>query len=67
MGYTGAGVVVAYVDQNLLLNHEAYDNIKLNNYNIKESNPSMHGPAVLSLLAGKDIGIVPDSEVYFWT
>ncbi len=66
MGYTGAGVVVAYVDQNLLLNHEAYDNIKLNNYNIKESNPSMHGPAVLSLLAGKDIGIVPDSEVYFF-
>lgn len=27
---------------------------------------TMHGAAVLSLLAGKEIGIVPDAKVYFF-
>lgn len=65
-GYTGKGVVVAYVDQVLLPNHEAYRNVKLHNTLIKDSEPSMHGPAVLSLLAGKKIGIVPEAEVHFY-
>lgn len=68
-GYTGKGVTIAYIDQHLLLNHEAYKNVKLHNYEIQDNlqiMPSMHGPAVLSLLAGSDEGIVPDAEVYFW-
>lgn len=68
-GYTGKGITIAYIDQHLLLNHEAYKNVNLHNYEIENSrqiNPSMHGLAVLSLLAGKDQGIVPDSEVYFF-
>ena len=68
-GYNGKGVTIAYVDQHLLLNHEAYKNVKLHNYEIQNENgirPSMHGPAVLSLLAGKEEGMVPDSEVYFF-
>lgn len=66
LGYTGAGVTIAYVDQNLLLKHDAYENVKLHNYVVKDSSPTMHGPAVLSLLSGKDIGIAPNSEVYFF-
>lgn len=68
-GYTGTGVTIAYVDQHLLLGHEAYQNVNLHNYEIQNDNiqPSMHGPAVLSLLAGKDSGIVPNAEVYFFS
>jgi hypothetical protein len=68
-GFTGNGVAIAYIDQHLLLDHQAYKNVKLHNYEIQKDkylNPSMHGPAVLSLLAGKTQGIVPDAEVYFF-
>lgn len=68
-GYAGKGITIAYIDQHILLNHEAYKNVNLHNYEIQNDgqiNPSMHGPAVLSLLAGKDEGIVPDAEVYFF-
>jgi len=33
----------------------------------KVSRPSMHGPAVLSLLAGEKIGIVPNADVYYFS
>lgn len=65
LGYTGKGAVIAYVDQPAGA-HSQYDgdNIHLtNNTNIATS---MHGPAVLSLLAGKDIGTAPDAEVWFY-
>ncbi|MBU3190292.1 hypothetical protein K9O30_01820 [Clostridium bowmanii] len=67
-GYLGNGVAIAYIDQHLLLNHEAYKNVNLHNYDIQTDRiqPSMHGPAVLSLLSGKEIGLVPNAEVYFF-
>lgn len=68
LGYTGKGVNVAYIDQPLLENHNEYKNTNLKYYKIRPETliePSMHGPAVLSLLAGKDIGVVPDSNIYF--
>lgn len=68
-GYTGKGVSIAYVDQPLLEGHEEYKDVDLHYEKVADygelTNPSMHGPAVLSLLAGKDVGIVPDSTVYF--
>ena len=64
-GFTGKGAVIAYVDQPIP-EHEAYDNVKLHNTNNADANSSMHGPAVLSLLAGKDIGTAPEAEVYFY-
>ena len=67
MGYTGAGVAVAFVDQTLLMEHAAYDNVRVHAEEIEESTPSMHGPAVLSLLAGKETGIIPEAEVYFFS
>ncbi len=71
-GLTGKGVSIAYIDQPLT-SHEAYDNVDLHytiieyeGSNITLESNSMHGPAVLSLLAGKDIGVAPDSTVYYY-
>ncbi len=70
LGYTGTGVNIAYIDQPLLEGHEAYNNVKLEYYKIRpEENgmeTSMHGPSVLSLLAGNKTGIAPDANVYFF-
>lgn len=68
-GLTGKGVTIAYIDQHLLLNHEAYSNVDLIYCELQKNDPpvpSMHGPSVLSLLAGREIGIVPDAKVYFF-
>lgn len=72
-GYTGKGVNVAYIDQPLGKTiHPADKNVDLHYYTdimtkYKEwpDNTSMHGPAVLSLLAGKEIGVAPEASVYF--
>lgn len=76
MGYTGKGVNVAYADQPLVtwnlscLNHEVA-NVDLHyNLNIMDKykaprDTSMHGPAVLSILAGLETGVAPDASVYF--
>ena len=64
-GYTGKGAVIAYVDQPIG-EHEDYETINLHYVNNTDSEDSMHGPAVLSLLAGKDIGTSPDAEVYYY-
>lgn len=64
-GFTGEGAVVAYVDQPIAP-HEQYGGEMLHYTNNTNSNESMHGPAVLSLLAGKDIGTAPEAEVYYY-
>lgn len=68
-GYTGRGVTVAYLDQPLLYGHKAYNNVDLVyeeiDYQDQTMEPSMHGPAVLSFLAGEEIGIAKNSKVYF--
>ena len=64
-GFTGDGAVVAYVDQPID-DHAQYADIDLHYTNNTDSNNSMHGPAVLSLLAGKDIGTAPEAEVYYY-
>ncbi|QUH30003.1 S8/S53 family peptidase [Vallitalea guaymasensis] len=73
IGLTGKGVSIAYIDQPLSLGHEAYDNVDLHYTIIKDERDenflyktSMHGPAVLSLLSGKEIGVAPDASVYFY-
>lgn len=68
-GYTGAGVNIAYIDQPILEGHQAYSNVNLKYYKIrpeeKGMDTSMHGPAVISLLAGDKIGVAPNANVYF--
>ncbi len=65
LGYTGAGAVIAYIDQPIA-DHEQYADLNLHYVNNSNGDDSMHGPAVLSLLAGKDIGTAPEAEVYFY-
>lgn len=64
-GFTGKGAVIAYVDQPIA-EHPAYANVNLHYTNNSDSNDSMHGPSVLSLLAGREIGTAPEAEVYFY-
>ena len=65
LGYTGKGAVIAYVDQPAI-DHAAYANVNLHNTNNADTNRSMHGSAVLSLLAGEEIGTAPEAEVWFY-
>ena len=64
-GYTGKGAVIAYIDQPALP-HPEYDRENIHRDYSGDYPLSMHGPAVLSLLAGKNIGTAPDAEVYFF-
>ena len=67
-GITGKGVSIAIIDQNLLLNHKDY----AANVVFYEEDPfwshieeaSMHAPAVVSIAAGKEIGVAPSARVF---
>lgn len=65
LGYTGKGAVIAYVDQPTH-DHEQFADGNFHIMNNTDMKSSMHGPAVLSLLAGKDIGTAPEAEVWFY-
>ena len=64
-GFTGKGATIAYIDQPIGP-HEQYEGANLHYKNNSSSDNSMHGPMVLSLLAGKDTGTAPEAEVYFY-
>ena len=70
-GITGKGVGIAIIDQPLLTNHEEYKN-QLAYYHetergVNEEMPSsMHGPAVASIAVGKNVGVAPEANLYFW-
>lgn len=64
-GFTGKGAVIAYVDQPAS-SHEQYNHVNIHYTNNTDNDSSMHGPAVLSLLAGKDIGTAPEAEIYYY-
>lgn len=67
-GITGKGVSVAILDQNLLIDHEQYaDNLRYYwQDSIYQDSASMHGPAVVSILAGKTVGVAPQAHIYYW-
>lgn len=66
-GYDGKGAVLGYVDQTLGYNHPEFSNSNYHYYPAANGETfSMHGPAVLSLLVGKNIGTAPKTEVYFF-
>jgi serine protease AprX len=66
-GITGAGVAVGIIDQNMFLDHPEYrDRIaEYHDIGCNAETGSMHGPAVASLLAGKNIGTAPGCRLYF--
>ncbi len=68
-GVTGAGVNVAIIDQPMVQNHPEFDG-KIAAYfdtgtDAPEWQGSMHGPAVMSLLAGETIGTAPGVKAYY--
>lgn len=67
-GITGQGINVAIIDQPLLLGHEEYKDkvVKYTAIECEDVGPQMHGPAVASILVGKDCGVVPDASLYYW-
>lgn len=64
-GFTGKEAVIAYIDQPFSSNAE-YDNANIHYVNNSNKVTEMHGPAVISLLVGKDIGTAPEAEVYYY-
>ena len=67
-GITGQGINVAIIDQPLLLEHKEYKD-KLAKYTAigcEDVEPQMHGPAVASILVGKDCGVAPGASLYYW-
>jgi beta-lactamase regulating signal transducer with metallopeptidase domain len=67
-GITGKGVHVAIIDQPLLLDHIEYKDQLASYTDIQtgDAGPSMHGPAVASLLVGKTCGVAPGAILHFW-
>lgn len=66
LGYTGKGAVIAYIDQPIH-DHAAYENVDLHYTDNSGLQTSMHGPAVISLLAGEEIGTAPEAEVWYYS
>ncbi|MFA6340757.1 MAG: S8 family serine peptidase [Candidatus Paceibacterota bacterium] len=71
-GITGKGVIVGIIDQrispahsefraNIISNKEYYESKTLE----EDTEISMHGPAVVSLLAGRTCGVAPDAKVVY--
>jgi hypothetical protein len=65
-GLTGKGVSVAIIDQPMYLDHPQFAG-KIAAYKDFDSQTesSMHGPAVSSLLVGSTIGAAPDATLYY--
>ena len=67
-GLTGKGVGVGIIDQPLLVDHVEYrDRLRLYEEIHSPGNAAaqMHGPAVTSIAAGKNVGVAPDADVYY--
>lgn len=67
-GINGQGVVIAIIDQKLDINHPEYKS-SINDYTeygeTEKEAISMHGPAVASLLVGKDCGVAPEARLVY--
>ncbi len=68
-GITGRGVNVAIIDSYIVLDHPEYRDCIAAYHDCGSGQEngmgSTHGPAVLSLLAGKSIGTAPEARVYY--
>lgn len=68
-GITGKGISVAIIDQNLFLEPPEFSDKIVQyyecGYDFSQVDGSMHGPAVVSILAGETCGVAPDVSVYY--
>ncbi len=68
-GINGRGINVAVIDQKLLTDHKEYwDRIAFyRETGEMENEPySLHGPAVASILVGRNCGVVPRTNLFYW-
>jgi hypothetical protein len=66
-GITGRNVGIAIIDMPMLVTHQEYvDRLRFyEEINVGELGPSeMHGPAVVSIAAGKTVGVAPEASLY---
>lgn len=65
-GITGEGVTVAIIDYPMYLDHPEFAE-KIEQYKAFDcdSDSSMHGPAVASLLVGETVGTAPGARLYY--
>lgn len=70
-GFTGKGVKMAIIDQQLGRHEEYEDNIiEHNDINSEEMGwnaASMHGAAVTAIAVGKNTGVAPDAKVVYYS
>ncbi len=65
-GITGKGVSVAIIDQPMFLDHPEFAGKVAEYYDTGcGAESSMHGPAVASLLVGKNCGVAPEARLYY--
>lgn len=66
-GITGKGVSIAIIDMKLLRDHTEYADriVFYEEIGIDYDGPSMHGPGVASIAAGKSTGVAPEANIYF--
>lgn len=67
-GITGEGVGIAIIDQGLYTGHEQYKENLMLYESIHASggqDAAMHGSAVASIAAGKDVGVAPGAKLYY--
>jgi len=65
-GITGKGVHVAIIDYSIEGEHPEYADQIVEIHRIANAHsPSMHGPAVASLLVGRNCGTAPDAKLHF--
>lgn len=67
-GITGKGVAVGVIDQTLLVDHVEYrDRLQLYEeiHSSADAPAQMHGPAVASIAVGKNVGVAPESDLYY--
>ena len=65
-GITGKGVSIAIIDQALYTGHQEYkDNLMTSESIHGTMSASMHGSAVCSIAAGREVGVAPDAKIYY--
>jgi hypothetical protein len=63
---TGKNIGIAILDSCLFVDHNEYiKQLKLYEEIHALEEPAMHGAAVVSLAAGKNVGIAPDADIYY--
>lgn len=67
-GYDGSDINIAIIDHKLLLDHTEYKNqiVGYKEFPTMYGYPEMHASAVASLLVGKECGVLPKANLYYY-